>query len=426
LIISNQHSELLEKQFSMKTKAYIFGILWLISLSANGQQNIDSLLVEAVKHSKNSELDLAIEKVDEILSLDSNRVDIIVFAANLQAWHGDSEKALQYITNAFKLNKNYEELYDSWLNILLWSKQYNVLLETIKIAEANGYSNLYNLSQKKLLAFSALGLFSDGIDYVEQNQYLLDSLIIKDLYLQMKYQSKRNILSTFYGIDFFESNTPKPQHIAFVDYGYKFRTSIIVIRFNYANRFEKNDFQLETDYYYTFSNGNYFYSNYGIGIRNGLFPNHRAGFEYYVPYNNGFETSLGVRYLNFTNDNVFIVTGSLSKYISNSLVSIKPFYAFGSSGNSFAALANLRVFDKNPINYWNIELGFGNSPDDRFSASQANNTLWLKAYRVKIEKNILINSFTELKLATGYAFEEYMSNAFRNRYLMEIHLRYRL
>ena len=46
-----------------------------------------------------------------------------------------------YINKVYVAKPESQELYDSWLNILLWSEDYKTLLKTTNIAEDNGYDN---------------------------------------------------------------------------------------------------------------------------------------------------------------------------------------------------------------------------------------------------------------------------------------------
>jgi YaiO family outer membrane protein len=79
------------------------------------------------------------------------------------------------------------------------------------------------------------------------------------------------------------------------------------------------------------------------------------------------------------------------------------------------------VYKRQELDYWGIELGFGNSPDDIYSTSQ-NGFNQLKAYKVKVEKNLMISRISDLHLALGYSREEYgtSSTQFRNRFTAEL------
>ena len=102
----------------------------------------------------------------------------------------------------------------------------------------------------------------------------------------------------------------------------------------------------------SYYDGHYLYANYGLGIRKTLFPNHRLGLEYFLPFGKGWEMSMGGRYLYFTHEDVIVLTASLSKYISNWWFNIQPYYAVKESGNSITTLFRSRLYGENPINFW--------------------------------------------------------------------------
>ena len=199
------------------------------------------------------------------------------------------------------------------MNILLWSKNYNKLLKTTELAQKNNYLNKYNIVLKKSLAYKGLANYAEGIDYIESNNNYLDSAAIKSIYSQMVRLNKDKAASLYYAIDLFEKNNPNSQHLLYADYAFKIGKHTLIGRLNYANRFNLNDLLLEADYYHLFRNGQYLYANYGVGFKNDLFPQHRAGLEYFLPLFNTFEVSAGGRFMNFGNKNIYIIRGNGGK-----------------------------------------------------------------------------------------------------------------
>ncbi|MFO8066205.1 MAG: YaiO family outer membrane beta-barrel protein [Bacteroidales bacterium] len=402
----------------MLKKIYITLIINTVSLLAFSNENVDSLFFSAIEHAQNKNYTEAIQKAEKAFESDTTRYDILVFIANVYAWQTQYDEAEKYINRAHKLNSKSEELYDAWLNILLWSRDYKALLETISLAKSNNYQDDYNISLKTILAYKGLGKYSEGIEYAENNSIILDSAATRNVYYEILRLDKQNFISAYYSLDMV--NGQKPGHIAYIDYGFKINRHSLITRLNYSNRFGKNDLQAEADYYHVFSNGNYLYSNYGISIKRELFPTHRAGLEYYLPLSNSIETSLGGRYFNSGTKNAYIITGHIGTYFSNLWLALRSFYIFNEAGNSLTTVVNTRIFRNNPLNYWGIELAYGNSPDERYAVSQPIEIFRLNNYRLKLEKNFIIGMADELKISAGYVFEEYQYKEFRNRYIVEL------
>ena len=323
---------------------YLFLMIFNLTLCCSlfSQVNADSLFREAVERAKEKDYKAAISIAEKIHSTDSERQDVLVFIANVYAWQKDYDNAKKYIKQAYKKNPFDNELYDSWLNILLWNEENKELLEIINLAEKNDYANSYNLLLKKMLAYRNMGLYSDAVNAYKAYNIgeLSDSLQINILYRELLFLNRRNTVSVFYSIDFFDKQGMDPQHLAFIDYAMKIKENRLLLRVNYAERYAKNEFQLESDFYQKFTEKSYLYYNYGYSFDNEIFPKHRIGFEYYFPLKE-YEASLGGRYLKFKEDEVFIATAHIAKYISNYWIALRPFYVINNSGNGFASVLNI-------------------------------------------------------------------------------------
>lgn len=405
-------------------KKIIVNIIFIIlAFQLNAQVNTDSIFNSAIINAQAGKYNKAISEAAVVLQLFPDRYDVMVFSANVNAWKGDYNEALILIHKAYSLNKTNINLYDSWLNILLWSKKYQKLIETADLAEQNNYPNKYNITLKKAIAYKSLAKYSEGISLINKNKTYLDSIPIKTLFNSMQMHNRDRAISFYYSIDLFDKNNIKPQHLAYIDYAFKINRHTLIPRLNFANRFNKNDFQIEADYYHSFKNGHYLYTNFGMGINKDLFPEQKAGIEYFVPFLKSFESSLGMRYFYSNNSNTLMLTGHLSKYYNNFWFSFRPFYVFNETENSLTTVFNTRHYNINPINYWGLELTYGNSPDERYLLAGTPEIFTLTNYRIKIEKNTAVFKFGEVKLSAAYSYEEYISKKFRNRFRLEILLK---
>lgn len=400
-------------------------VLILITASLYGQVNIDSLFDAAIAHSRQMEYEKALEDAGRVIGMDPKRTDVMLFMASVYAWQENYDDAKDWIERVFDIEPRTPGLYETWLNVLLWNGEYAKIFDVAGMAEVYGYTDHYNIALKKAIAYKELGQYSKGIEFLECNHELLDSAGLRYLYDELYLLSKRNHFEAYYSVDLFRGGVPTPQHLAYIGYGREEGRHTFILRGSYANRFEKHDFLGEIDYYHVLLNSHYLYGNYGKGASGELFPSHRAGIEYFIPLGKGFEGSIGGRYMNFVNTGVFIVTGKLAKYVSNSLIAVRPFYATREGLSSLSALASLRVYGDNPLKYWGVEIGYGNSPDDRFVTSQLEDILWLNAYRLKLEKNFPISLVNELKVRAGYSVEEYSRERYRQRFILELLLNHK-
>ncbi|TRX62375.1 YaiO family outer membrane beta-barrel protein [Carboxylicivirga sp. M1479] len=403
-----------------KKHILLLGALFLLALNCNSQINCDSLFNVAIDHARVKEYSEAIDKASIVVVADSSRNDVRLFIANVYAWQSEYSESKRIIQEVYTASPANEDLYTTWLNVLLWNKEYVQLLKTVKIAVDNQYGNQHNLTMKEALAYKGLKQYSGGIRAINQQSNLLDSADVIDLYKSLMNLDKSNVISLYYKLEVFDQESIDPQHLGYVEYGLNNKREIWILRLNYANRFDLQDFQPEVDWYHNFDNGNYFYANYGFGFGNSLFANHKIGFEYYLPFGKGNEASLGVRYLVFPDEDAVVTTGSISKYIANWWISARPYVAIKDGGYNFTGLLKARLYDNNPINYWGMELSYGNSPDDLYFYSIGKNNEWHDAYRLRLERNMSLGKVNELRVSAGYGHEEIKTGLFRDRFIFDI------
>lgn len=399
----------------MKKKFIILCYCIFISVQVMSQVNTDSLFNVAIGHSQNNEFDKAIEITRSIISQDDSRYDIKIFLANLYAWQKNYDKAKVIIEQVYESNPESNDLYDSWLNILLWNKEYNKLLEITDLAEKNNYKNEYNIIINRLLACKELGEYNKGIEYINDNPELKDSTQVKFIYTSLYKLKHKNVVSVYSMVDYIPDNTY--QYYGFIDYNRGIGKNNLLIRLNYANRFNTHDFLPEIDYYQFISKKNYIYFNLGYGVRSELFPKQRAGIEYYTFIKN-LGISLGGRFLNFENKPVYILTSQVEKYFSKSSVALRPYYSFQDQTNSLSLVSTFKVYGKKSGNYVGIQIAYGNSPDENYNNLQKDITL--ENYWVRLENNLHLTVSSILNVAFRYTYEETISDNFRNRYSIEL------
>lgn len=404
--------------------------LSLIYFSTSSQVNADSIFQSAVIRSGEGKYSTAIADATTALLNNPNRGDILIFISNNYLWQNQIDSALVYLNLARKTNYTGNDLYDTWLNILTSAKNYSSLLEVCNEAENNKYSNTENILQKKMIAYTALKRYDEALQLIQlpQNSDYLKNETLSSLYTSLLLKRNRNLISANYTLDMFKEALPA-QHLASVGYSSKFGNYNLGFRANYANRYGLSGIQLESDLYIQMQNSNYLYLNYGYSFKSVLFPQHRFGIEYYFPVSDKIEASLGGRYLNYLNSNVGILTGHIGKYFGKSWISARPFYvyAFKSTTNtqSFTLVANYRLYGKSEFDFWGLELGLGNSPDEIYS-TQTSEFNQLQAYKIKIEKNFMLNRVSDLRIGFGYSNEEYNLNQLRNRFTVDLGYKIRL
>ena len=386
------------------------------------QQNVDSIFNKALLLVKSQQIPEAIKESEKALSIDPKRGDICVFLANLNSWQNNNEVGLQYIQKAANLNYKKDDYYEAWSNILIRSKKYQDLIDNSTDFEQN-YTNKDDFFQKKITALDGLKEYNTAVDLIKndpQKRYLTLPNI-GNMYSDILFKRNTNTISAYYTLDILD-NGFTPQHLGSLGYSFPVGIHSLGFRANYANRYGLNDVQLEADFYLKLNKGQYTYFNYGYAFNANLFPQHRIGIEHYFPLFPKTDASLGIRYLDYISTKVFILTGHIERYLGNNWLSLRPYYVYKTPAktNALTLIGNYRLFGKNELNYWGVEVGYGSSPDDIFS------TTLLNSYKIKLEKNIMLDRVSDLHMAVGYTKEEWRANTFRNRLTVELGYKIRI
>lgn len=173
--------------------------------------------------------------------------------------------------------------------------------------------------------------------------------------------SKQDKMLILYNTDVFDDDTKSWQYFS-IEYQFRETFATIIPRVNFANRFTNSEIQLEADAYLLFSKKTYLYLNTGYA-EGKVFPDSRAGIEFYQVIPGNFELSAGYRYLYFSPNKVNIITGSIGYYFGDYWFSFRPYFVneSGSENKSTFTIIARRYFADSE-NYFSIRAGFGSYP----------------------------------------------------------------
>ena len=254
----------------------------------------------------------------------------------------------------------------------------------------------------------------------------MDSTLVSSIRNEINTLSKNKTISAGYSFDYVNAGNNKFQQLAFIEYSAKIKSTIALLRLNYARRFEQNGLQIESDIYNLFKNRSYLYLNAGYGFNSGVFPVLRGGFEYTYPVFKTVEATLGARYMKFQNLPVYMLTGQLLKYHNSWSYALRSFYTLKNNGNASTFLFDIRKYGKKTGNFNELELGYGNAPDERLFIENNGAYFGLDAYKLRLTTNKMINLSNEIRLSVNYNLEEYASGAYRNRVVLDLIYRFRM
>lgn len=407
----------------MRTILPILLILFFLSpWTCRSIGNPDDLFEASLQQIRKKDFQQAEWSVKQAIALDSTRSDFRILLANLYAWRQQNDSATILLRQVYQLEPTNQELYETWLNVLLWKKDYRELLKVGELADRNGYRNRYNWLLKRTEAYINLEEYNLAWELLNKPEHatFLDSSKLNVLRQDLVLLHQHRSITVSYGADIASSPSSSLHHAASIDVAQRFHRTNVLLRANYAYRFNQGGLQLESDVYQRFANKSYLYLNAGTALGTKIFPTFRAGAEYTLSFLKTHEASLGFRYLNYPNLPVYLLTGQVAKYLHSWWVGVRPFYTLKNNGNALTTLLDIRKYERISRNFSELELGYGNSPDERLFLENGGKYFGLDAWKIKLSSNRLIHGKDEIRVSATYSKEEYSYNTYRDRFMVEL------
>ena len=230
----------------------------------------------------------------------------------------------------------------------------------------------------------ALGLTNKALIYLPEDSELLelkgelteklDKVGEADLANKEPTESKSftNQIAIYNAFDVFDI-VYEPMIYSGLEYTRETDAGKIIPKVNYANRFDTHGLQYEMDFYPELSKMFYGYLNYGFSDSD-IFPKHRLGVELYANLPKSMEASLGMRYLDFLEEQTTILTASYGLYKGNYFTSLRGYLTPTENGSpGLSGTITGRKYLKSKDQYLGFLLSIGFIPELR--QLTANNTL---------------------------------------------------
>lgn len=235
---------------------------------------------------------------------------------------------------------------------------------------------------------------------------------------------------TGYYNDLYSSPMSRIFHVYYGGVGYKSPNTTIYGKINYGDLTYKNDnpyvstqgngIQYELDYYQRITRTTTSWWNYAYSNDDG-FPNHRFMMRVWQELPQAFLISGGMSYFNFGN-NAYSVNLGIEKYMGNYWVEYRTFLYFQEPKNTTSHYISARRFFKD-VNYLQLTVGYGPNDDEPWDINNYNR---LNAYRVGLLYVTNLGNRFRFRTGINYAYENYNSDFWRNRYSINVGLTYNI
>ncbi len=400
------------------------------SFASMDTTNIELLFKKAREFSYDKNYSSAIKICQKIIEKKPGYFEVRTFLARTYAWDKQYDNARIELSKVLIEKENDFDALNTFFDVEFWTESYSVAADYLKIA-LGFYPNSEELLLKKAKLQIRLEEKSDAALTLRRVLNLNPGQ--KEAVRMMNTLEGRKLNNSFKAgmqvdlLDKIVFNKDIVQYLYVVEYSKSYAFGSVLLRTNYANKFNVQGPQFELESYVHFNPK--IYTNLLVGYSQiSIFPDYNFNGEMYFKLPKGFETSAGVRY-RIADKNSFNYTASLSNYYKDYWFNIRTFFtpktdqkvrSANLSKSSITVLANIRIYFGDSDNFMGFKAGSGRSPDE-------NKTLDVAAIRqasqggLELQKRI-INRWL-MKLDVSYSKEEVGDTRFNRRISTNITLK---
>lgn len=342
-------------------------LIFLLSIVVLPQsESLDELYLQARDLAFQGKRQAARAICTSILERSPNYHDARLLLGRLYLWDWQYESARTELTRVVTLKPAYADARDALIDVELWSEHPD---QALRLCEEGINLNPNNkiFYYKKAKALKNLHNIKEAIEVVKvavklDPDYREARLLLKEL----NDSQKPYWVKAEYTVDYFDQTFDPWQQLS-LSLARQMKFGSVIGRVNQAKRFNDTATQVEVDAYPRLRQGTSAYVNAGVSS-SFAFPKFRCGAEIYQKLSDGFDGSVGFRYLHFDAANVMIYTGSIGKYQGHYLFQFHPFITPSSIGTAVSGNVSIRRYLEDSDNYVTLAFGLGSSPDEKYSS----------------------------------------------------------
>ena len=378
---------------------------------------LDELYAKADEEANAGNWKLARTYCRQILNDEPNHFEASLLMAQTFAFENKFDSARIISKHLYDINPKNYDLLELMINTEIWNRKYKAALVQVEQA-LTAWPN----DEKFLFAKAKIQYLSkDYQDSVTTLDELLDISPDHEEGNELKNDIMENhrfrdyvFVEDYY--EFFKEPdlTRKLITSAGISKWTKHGTYIAKINMGEKLPYESLSVQYELEAYQQLFPTNYLYLDYAWS-QNAFFPKHRGAAEFFQRLPAGFEASLGLRYLNWTNSR-WIYTGSLSWLHQKNYLAFRPFFFHEQSHWSNSYNLTYRRYFSGKEEYMYIVAGYGTYSDEfmQLNPNPGN------SYLAQIGVLKFITARWLVLASIGYARDD----GFRDRYQASAGLRY--
>lgn len=379
----------------MKDKKYI-KILFIVFLVMGMMKSnivwsqkidVDSLLNVAIKEvNKDKNYESALKKTQLGIKLAPDYLDFHLLAGRIYHLTKVKDSARYYYNYVIDKNPVYEDAFTYLINMDIEEKKYSDA-EIVVDKAIEAHPGKKDFRYKKLAIYELQGDKKKSEAYLKETQtmYPNDSEF-KLHYFIADTRHKSDRIGLNYSFTSFDRSGYGPWHYGSLQYIAQRNWGSASARINYSNRYADgqsitNGIQYEAESY--FFTGKNSYSYIGAGYSDDpVFPKLRLGYSFFHNFNKGWETDLGVRYIDTEDTNFPTAVVGIGKYLGSYWLNLRSYFQFDNRSVYPAFTLTSRYYFNTRFDYLTLIAGYGTSPDERTTLGQIEQRLSLDSFRI--------------------------------------------
>ena len=398
----------------MKLLYYTIFLL-LISPVVLAQENtIDEVMRHAKREVEKGNYDVALALTEPLSAKFPENEEIKIYNGRIYSWKKDYNASIKILAPmADRTNPSPDALL-AIINTYYWSEQFDKCItycDRYLAIEPNSLDVL----RIKVTCLEKLNRDEEALAIIEKVSITDNSTQAFRGVRTLIGEKAKNAISASY-LNISTSNPGQsPLHYGYVEYSHKFTKSALVGRANVGHVNGDTQMLFEADYYQTFPKKNYLYVNGGVSTGETVFPVAKAGVEYYFVPHKKFDYALGVRYMHFETEDVTLLTGQLAYHIGANTIAYRPYY--DTTNELFSHVLSFQNTNEEKESIIRFELQYGNVP---YLYLYNNLTQPLRSYRAGIQYQRRLGNSFFIRPVFLYEYEEYLPDAYRNRFNVQV------
>ena len=389
--------------------------LLLISPVVVAQENtIDDVMRHAKHEAEKGNYDAALALTEPLSVKFPENEEIKIYNGRIYSWKKDYNASIKILEPMVdRINPSPDALL-AIINTYYWSQQFDKCItycDRYLAIEPNSLDVL----RIKVTCLEKLNRDKEALAIIEKVSITDNSTQAFRGVRTLIGEKATNAISASYLNISTSSPGQSPLHYGYVEYSHKFTKSALVGRANAGHVNGDTQMLFEADYYQTFAKKNYLYVNGGVSTGETVFPVAKAGVEYYLVPHKKFDYALGVRYMHFETEDVTLLTGQLAYHIGANTIAYRPYY--DTTNELFSHVLSFQNTNEEKESIIRFELQYGNVP---YLYLYNNLTQPLRSYRAGIQYQRRLGNSFFIRPVFLYEYEEYLPDAYRNRFNVQV------